>query len=187
MSPGIKRPPKGRPDPSAFSSYEFSNIYLDKYGLKKLTQEDFNSLNKDAFGSLFLKERAINLFNLHLRDDLCKAFPEILNSVSLYKCKADLIHIKKINGALNLGMAQIKKFPNLEEVNGGVNLSFSGLIEFPMLKSVGFINLKKSKCFEFPVLENCNSIIVYDQKEKEKLENYFQDTGRRHLAEKVEN
>jgi hypothetical protein len=94
--------------------------------------------------------------------------------------------LKEVGEYLDLKNSQILELPNLVEVGRYLNLENSKIQELPKLEKVGAdLNLRYSQIQELPKLEKVEKYIWVEYEKLDYWKDYFSNTGRHHLAEKV--
>jgi hypothetical protein len=97
-----------------------------------------------------------------------------------------LPQLKSVGWYLNLRDSQIKKLPQLKSIGGSLSLENSQIRELPQLERIGkLLTLWNSQIREFPKLESVGKKIFVDKGDLQYWKDYFTQTNRPHLAEKV--
>ena len=98
----------------------------------------------------------------------------------------ELPKLREVGGDLVLEYSEIQELPNLVEVGGSLKLINSQIQELPKLEKVGAdLNLRYSQIQELPKLEKVEKYIWVEYEKLDYWKDYFSNTGRHHLAEKV--
>ena len=127
---------------------------------------------------------------LDLRNSQIRELPQLKSAGEFLNLEnsqiRELPQLEGVGGSLNLRNSQIRELPQLEGVGGSLNLENSQIKELLQLKSVGWhLDLYKSQIRELPQLKLVKSEIFVNKKDLRYWKDYFTQTNRPHLAEKV--
>jgi hypothetical protein len=166
--------------------FQFCKIALERVGIDKFAEEQQREMNLQAVEMHLHASKWICLkYDI---DEMVKLVPEnVSGNLDLYNSQIkELPQLKSVEGYLNLHDSQIKEFPQLKSVGGSLSLRNSQIKEFPQLKSIGgSLSLRNSQIKEFPQLEKVEYEIFANREDLQYWKDYFTQTNRLHLAEKV--
>jgi hypothetical protein len=167
-------------------NYEVALLYLQKFGTGNLPEENWLELNPDAFG-VWAQDAEFIVLPSDI-PELSSKLPERISGC-LHLENSQIFELPKlleVGGYLDLSNSQIQELPKLERVGGYLDLGNSQIKELPNLKRVlGDLDLRNSKIQEMPKLSEVEGPI-YAEEKLDYWKDYFNKTGRPHLAEKVE-
>jgi hypothetical protein len=164
----------------------YENLVYEFPKLKKAGSIYLSScLDNCNFSNLIEIEKNLFLSNTHLIN-----LPELVKiggDLHLRGSKnQELPKLERVGGDLHLQYSKIQELPNLKEVGGGLDLRSSQVKELPNLVEIVWgLSLINSKIQELPSLIKVGGNIVITEMKKQYWENYFRNTGREHLSQKL--
>ena len=173
--------------PGVLGNYEVALLYLQRFGTFNLGLEKFPELNPDAFGVWAQDAESIRL-SWDIPELICRIPEKVSGSLDLrYSQIQKLPKLEKVSGYLDLRLSQIQELLKLERVGGYLDLENSQIQEFPNLMEIGGnLYLENSQIQELPNLMEIGGCILAEREKLPYWKDYFNKTGRSHLAEKVQ-
>jgi hypothetical protein len=160
-----KTPPKKIPK-EFLRDFQFCKAVLEKIGIGLFSEEQQREMNLQAVEIHLHSSRWIRLqYDI---PKITKLVPEnVLGDLDLLNSQIrELTQVRSVVGYLYLVNSQIRELTQLGSVGGHLNLNYSQIKELPQLKSVG----RK---------------IFVNKEDLQRWEDYFTQTNRPHLTEKV--